>query len=72
VSPDARQKPPSWKRRAGGKHVLPTLFYGNGGTKFRKTAERHPMKRILLLAETAERFFLVSSISFSLFLMRQL
>jgi hypothetical protein len=30
------------------------------------------MKRIPLLAETSERFFLVPSISFSLFLMREL
>jgi TolB-like protein/Flp pilus assembly protein TadD len=36
VPPDARQKPPSSKRRAGGKHVLPNSFYGNGGTKFPK------------------------------------
>jgi hypothetical protein len=38
VPPDARPSSKQ-KRRAGRKHVLPSLFYGNGGTKFRKTAE---------------------------------
>ena len=33
VPPDARQKPPSRAAREGNT-FLPSLFYGNGGTKF--------------------------------------
>ena len=37
-----RDKASKLKRRAPRKHVLPTLFYGNGGTKFPLTEAFYP------------------------------